>query len=68
MTAAAATPRCLNCERDQTASPLMVWRYPGKDLWVCPECLPALIHHRQEFLDKARPPAAEGAQIEVTGD
>ncbi len=42
--------RCFNCERGDGEVPLLDWRYQGQALWICPDCLPALIHKRGEIL------------------
>lgn len=36
--------RCLACERDEQATPLIVLDYRGQRLWICPQHLPLLIH------------------------
>lgn len=34
----------------------MAWHYQGRDLWICPDCLPRLIHRRAELGDRLEPP------------
>ncbi len=36
--------RCLNCERSSDQVPLLRLKYAGKENWICPQCLPTLIH------------------------
>lgn len=48
--------RCLSCERSAQEVPLMAWHYQGRDLWICPDCLPRLIHRRAELADRLEPP------------
>ncbi len=36
--------RCLSCERTSEQIPLLALRYQGNEFWVCPQCLPILIH------------------------
>ncbi len=36
--------RCLNCERTSEQVPLLAVRYQGNEFWICPQCLPVLIH------------------------
>ena len=51
--------KCLVCNRTDNEIPLAAWRYQGRELWICPDCLPRLIHHRAELADQlaAAPPA-----------
>ena len=42
-----ATPddsRCLACQRDSHATPLIRLEYLGTAYWICPQHLPILIH------------------------
>jgi hypothetical protein len=43
---------CLNCARTEAQIPLLVWRYQGRELWICPDCLPILIHQREQLMAK----------------
>jgi hypothetical protein len=43
---------CLNCERPESAIPLVNLRYSGTQAWICSQCLPILIHHPQELAGK----------------
>lgn len=36
--------RCVACDRDDAAVPLVRLDYRGEPLWICPEHLPILIH------------------------
>jgi hypothetical protein len=45
-------PRCIQCERDSAAIPLIQMVYRGQPLWICPEHLPLLIHKPQELVAK----------------
>ena len=45
-------PRCLQCQRDSNQIPLIPLRYQGKDLWICPQHFPTLIHKPAELADK----------------
>ena len=51
------TEVCLNCRRGETEIPLQAWRYQSRALWICPDCLPLLIHKREQLMPKW-PPAA----------
>lgn len=41
---------CINCQRTEDELPLTEWRMAGVAFWVCPECLPLLIHRRAEVM------------------
>lgn len=36
--------RCLNCNRSSDQVPLLRLQYLKHDYWICPQCLPILIH------------------------
>ncbi|MBI5032260.1 MAG: hypothetical protein HZB51_17150 [Chloroflexi bacterium] len=36
--------RCLNCDRSSDKIPLLRLKYAGRESWICPQCLPTLIH------------------------
>lgn len=38
------TEQCLNCHRASDQVPLVGLRYAGQEHWICPQCLPILIH------------------------
>jgi hypothetical protein len=35
---------CVNCKRSSAQVPLLQLKYSEHDYWVCPQCLPILIH------------------------
>ena len=43
---------CINCQRNEDELPLTEWRMAGNFFWVCPECLPLLIHRRAEVMPR----------------
>jgi hypothetical protein len=43
---------CLNCNRAEQEYPLIKLTYQGKKLYICPQCLPVLIHKPQNLTDK----------------
>ncbi len=53
MTAEAKTDgHCFNCQRSENEIPLIPLRYQGGDsLWICPQCLPTLIHQPEKLTD-----------------
>ncbi|MCB1009200.1 MAG: hypothetical protein KDB94_09930 [Acidobacteria bacterium] len=42
--------RCLFCQRDERATPLVVLTYGGESLHICPQHLPLLIHDPQRLI------------------
>ncbi|MFQ5577217.1 MAG: hypothetical protein ACE5G8_09555 [Anaerolineae bacterium] len=47
-----STLHCLNCNRPETAVPLVNLRYAGSPAWICTQCLPTLIHQPQRLAGK----------------
>ena len=47
-----ANPTCLVCERSEEEVPLLVLRYQGGDIYICPFHLPILIHKPEQLADK----------------
>ena len=43
---------CLNCNRSEIQVPLVSLRYTAKPFWICPGCLPILIHHPERLAGK----------------
>jgi hypothetical protein len=52
MTVNTASYFCLNCERPETATPLVALRYNGSQAWICSQCLPLLIHQPQRLIGR----------------
>ena len=46
------TPRCLHCECTSDEVPLLQLRFKGKEVWICPQHLPVLIHKPAELAHK----------------
>jgi len=44
--------RCLNCELSELEVPLLHLRFDTKELWICSQCLPTLIHAPQKLIGK----------------
>ena len=44
--------RCLNCELSELDVPLLHLRFDTKELWICSQCLPTLIHAPQKLVGK----------------
>ena len=51
------TKQCLNCEVSENEKALLVLTYKEETLYICPQCLPQLIHKPQNLADKL--PGAE---------
>jgi hypothetical protein len=43
------TERCLSCERTGEEIPLLRLRYSRREHWICPQCLPVLIHQPEHL-------------------
>ena len=44
--------KCLVCEQDSNAVPLIALEYQEKQLWICPQHIPILIHQPQQLVGK----------------
>ena len=58
---------CVGCSRGEDEVPLTEWRYQGDRFAVCPECLPLLIHHREQAMQRWRLSRKSPALSEVPG-
>jgi hypothetical protein len=63
---------CLNCDRPETAAPVLKIRFAGRAGWVCSQCLPVLIHHPEQLAERlpgaervAAAPPAHGEHAET---
>jgi hypothetical protein len=43
---------CLNCGISEQERPLVALRFQEKDFFICPQCLPILIHKPYELTDR----------------
>ena len=43
---------CLNCGSSEQERPLITIKFQGQDYYVCPQCLPILIHKPDQLVDK----------------
>ena len=50
-------PTCLNCEASQSDKPLLTMKYQDEEIYICPQCLPILIHKPANLVGKL--PGAE---------
>ena len=45
-------PICLNCGKSEQEIPLLRLTFKGEPKYVCPQCLPILIHKPQQLVEK----------------
>jgi hypothetical protein len=50
-------PACLNCNRTEGQIPLLTLTFKGETKYICPQCLPVLIHKPANLAGKL--PGAE---------
>ena len=43
---------CLNCGSSEMDRPLIALKFQGKEFYICPQCLPTLIHKPYQLADK----------------
>lgn len=60
MSAEPKTARCVSCERTVEEVPLLTMTHRHGAAYICPQCLPILIHQPQQLLSKL--PGAEALQ------
>ncbi len=46
---------CFNCDKTDEQVPLIAWRHRGHALSICADCLPLLIHKRDQLMAKWPP-------------
>jgi hypothetical protein len=49
--------QCLNCGQTEQQLPLLTLQFMGGQIWICPQCLPTLIHAPHKLAGKL--PGAE---------
>ena len=52
MTRETSGARCLACDCDSSAAPLVCLEYRGKALWICPQHMPVLIHNPTQLVGR----------------
>jgi hypothetical protein len=52
MTPESAPQSCLSCAKTELETPLLVLQVAGNAAHICPQCLPALIHHPDRLTEK----------------
>ncbi|MGC8856971.1 MAG: hypothetical protein ACP5QU_09235 [Anaerolineae bacterium] len=53
---------CLNCQRSEEETPLLVLTFKGETRYLCAQCLPILIHRPQHLAEKF-----PGARLAASG-
>jgi hypothetical protein len=43
---------CISCEKTDQQIPLLQLVYQGKEVFICPQCLPVLIHKPEKLEEK----------------
>ena len=43
---------CLNCGSSELERPLITLKFLKRELYICPQCLPTLIHKPHQLADK----------------
>jgi len=43
---------CLNCGASEMDRPLLSLQFQGKEVNICPQCMPILIHHPHKLEEK----------------
>ena len=46
--------QCFNCGKEENEIPLIQLTYSGSTAWICPQCLPVLIHHIDQLTEKLK--------------
>ena len=46
-----STSTCLNCGSSEQERPLLAIKFQGRELHICPQCLPILIHKPDQLAD-----------------
>ena len=41
--------KCFNCGTTQDEVPVLLWHYKERELWLCANCLPLMIHKREQL-------------------
>lgn len=46
------TKTCVNCNRSEEKTPLLVLTFKGEEKFICAQCLPLLIHKTHLLVEK----------------
>jgi len=44
--------KCVSCEKSDQQVPLVKLQYKGKEVCICPQCFPLMIHKPASLADK----------------
>jgi hypothetical protein len=55
---------CLNCGLSEQEKPLLTIKYQRNEIYICPQCLPVLIHKPANLADKLPGAESFGAPAE----
>lgn len=47
-----AKVQCVQCQRSEYEVPLIVLHFRGRQMWICAQCLPILIHNPNRLATK----------------
>ena len=43
---------CLNCGTSEEEKPLLTLKFRGEELYLCPQCMPIMIHKPHQLAEK----------------
>ena len=43
---------CFNCGSSEQERPLLTLKFQGKEVYLCPQCMPIMIHEPYQLVDK----------------
>ena len=43
---------CLNCGASEQERPLLTLKFQGNEVYLCPQCMPIMIHKPHQLADK----------------
>lgn len=47
-----SNPACLNCGASEQERPLLTLTFKGNQVYLCPQCMPIMIHKPHQLADK----------------
>ena len=45
---------CFRCAKNDSEVPLITLQYHAMQIFICPQCMPALIHHPEDLIDRLK--------------
>jgi hypothetical protein len=55
---------CLSCDTPEVKKPLLSLNFQGEEIYICPQCLPVLIHDPAKLADRLPGAADFGKPLE----